>query len=303
MERLRSLASRRKAGLAAAVVMAGGLAGTALLAPGTAFAAAPTSTTISVTQSGANGSGAELEANIHVTAPGAPAPTGIITVNTFGHSYGCTTTLNATSGDESWASCSLGWVPSGTFGFQATYSPSGVFTGSFSGYDWVTIAGTSSVGTGPGQNQHGHLSTSLSCPASVRNGGTGTCTLTVTNDSWNYGGGSATNVSAKISLPKQLTADSCAANDQARPWGWNDCSISGNTASAYLGSLAWGHSQTLSVTFTAHSFGGWYWNHRHGVEVTGSASTNGNWNWGWSQTSTSNAWVIITPYWAAHHWW
>jgi len=309
MERLRSLATRRKAGLAAAVVMAGGLAGGVLLTPGTAFAAAPTSTTISVTQSGGNGSGAALEANVHVTsAPGAPAPTGAVEVTAFGHSYGCTADLTApASGDESWGSCSLGWVPSGTYGIEASYSPNGVFTGSASTYDWVTVSGSSSVGTGPGGNQHGHLSTSLSCPASVRNGGTGTCSLTVTNDSWN-GSGSSTDVTAKISLPKQLTAGSCAANGAGQPWGhpwgWNGgCSISGNTASANLGSLGWGDSQTLSVTFTAHSFGGWYWNHRHGVEVTGSASTSGNWNWGWGQTSTSSAWVTITPYWGAHPWW
>jgi hypothetical protein len=264
-----------------------------------------------VTQTPGTG-GAALEANVHVTSQvGTSAPTGAVEVTTFGHSYGCTASLTTpATGTTSWGSCSLGWVPSGTYGIEASYATNGLFTTSASAYDWVTVAGTSSVGTGPGGNQHGHLATSLSCPASVHNGGTGTCTLTVTNDSWynGYRNGPSTNVTAQISLPKQLTADSCTANGQGQPWGhpwgWNGgCSISGNTASASLGSLGWGDSQTLSVTFTAHSFGGWYWNHRHGVEVTGSASTSGNWNWGHGQTSTSDAWVTITPYWGAHPWW
>jgi hypothetical protein len=307
MKSFRGRATRRGAGFAAAVVVAGGLAGTVLLTPGTAFASPQVSTTktsISVTQVQGNASGKTLDVSVSVTsAVGTPAPSGAVAVTVFGHAYACTANLVTTYGDTSYGGCSLGWVPNGTYGIHGTYAANGNDENSFSSYDWVTVSGPATPPPPPVGNHHnGHVSASLNCPASVRNGGTGTCTLTVTNDSWaygyGYGKGSATDVTAQISLPRQLHADSCAANGHRQWWAWNgDCSISGNTASAHLGSLGWGDSQTLSITFTAHSYGGWYWGHRHSVEVTGSASTNGNWNWGPGRTSTSTAWVSIPPSW------
>jgi hypothetical protein len=302
MFRVKSPAIRRGAGFAAAVVIAGGLAGTVLLTPGTAFAATqvPTSTSISVSQQSNGFGGKTLDVSIAVTAVGAYAPTGVVNVSVFGQSYTCTADLVLpSSGDTSTGNCSLGWVPNGTYGVYADYSPNLVFEGSDSSTHWVGVSGSSNPGN-PG-GHHGHISTSLSCPSSVSNSGTGTCTLTVTNDWW-YGYGSASDVTAQISLPRQLHANSCVTNNQGQPyghpWGWNGgCSINGNTAWANLGSLGQGGSQTLSVTFTGHTHGhGWNWYHSRTVTVTGTARANNN------QGSTSTAQVTIYPYNGAHPW-
>lgn len=140
----------------------------------------------------------------------------------------------------------------------------------------------------------GHTSTdvvsSLSCSKSVAIGKTGTCTLTVTND----GSSTASNVTADISLPWQLTARSCG---HSWGWGWltghnGGCTLSHNTATWNISSLAAGASKAEKLTFSAGqggyapSFGH---NHRwNSVTVKGSADT--------ASQSASNSKARVTIY-------
>jgi hypothetical protein len=182
------------------------------------------------------------------------------------------------------------------YSVRATNSSKTITAGPF----WVT--------GGSQGYQNGQISTSLNCPASVTTGRKGTCTLSVTNDDsrgWNQG--SATGVTAQISLPASLRAGYCDNNGiwsgsgQPYPWAprtsaWQACSLSSNVVTADLGTLAPGQTETLTVTFTAHlSSSTWYRSHRLRVTVNGSAQATTS-KWGWNgQSSSSSAHVNIYP--------
>lgn len=134
-----------------------------------------------------------------------------------------------------------------------------------------SVAASNSVGTittsafavsvGRGGYHHSNLATSLSCPSGVS--GRGTCTLYVRDDSWSRDRG----VTATIYLPSELHATSCAKNGNGHPWGWQNCSLSGNVVKAYLGTMYPGETESLSVTFGTR-LSSWGWQHQHGARVT-----------------------------------
>jgi hypothetical protein len=310
MQRLKSLAGHRRAGFAAAIVMAGGLAGSVLLTPGTALAATPVSTVtnIAVTQQADPSGGTTLDIWASASATsGSVAPSGTVDIKIFG-GHSCVATLGAASpGSLTTAgNCYIYGLRNGTYGVSGSYAGGSSFTGSNSATDWITIG--SGNGGSPHGYQNGRISTSLNCPASVTTGHKGTCTLSVTNDDsrgWNQG--SATGVTAQISLPASLRAGYCDNNGiwsgsgQPYPWAprtsaWQACSLSSNVVTADLGTLAPGQTETLTVTFTAHlSSSSWYRSHRLRVTVNGSAQATTS-KWGWNgQSSSSSAHVNIYP--------
>jgi hypothetical protein len=281
-------ASRRRTGIAAAVVLAGGLAGSALLAPTSAFAGVmQTGTTTSIT--GTQQSGTALDVKVSVATPaGSPlAPAGSVKVTIAGTSDSCTTALTVPSSASdltSTGSCDISSLAGGHYDLKAAYTSSTMQFGSSdtSGY-WVTVSS--------GQH-HSSLSTRLNCPQQVTTGRRGTCTLSVTDNGWS----SATGVRASISLPSALSARDCSTNTNSgsgHPWGWKPCSISRNIASTNFGTISPGQTKTLSVTFTAH-LSSWQQNHgrMNRVSVHGFA-------WDNSRSSSSSAAVVIMPllYW------
>jgi hypothetical protein len=305
MHNLMRAVSRRSAGLAVGVVLAGGMAGGVLFTPGTAFAATNGTTTAiaSVTQS-PGGSGTTLDVFVNVTPTGTATtyPTGTVKV-TDGAGGGCYLTLiqDGAGSTASTGNCSIANLGAATYSLQASYGGDTNFGGSTSGTDWVTVnGGHPGHPGGPGPRSYSHVSTSLDCTTPVRSGSQGTCTLDVTNS----GSGSAQDVTGQIDLPSQLKADFCG---HGWSWGWNwynswGCSISGNTATENLGTLYPGQSRTVTVTFTAQStrwLWGWGNQFREWVKVTGSAQSQGNWNWNWlgfgGSSSYSSAWVQIVP--------
>jgi hypothetical protein len=311
MQRLKSLAGYRKAGFAAAIVMAGGLAGSVLLTPGTALATTgpvATVTNIAVTQQADPSGGTTLDIWASASATsGSVAPSGTVDIKIFG-GKSCVATLGAPSANSltTAGNCYTYGLRNGNYGVSGSYAGGSGFTGSNSATDWITIG--SSNGGSPHGYQNGQISTSLNCPASVTSGRKGTCTLSVTNDdSYGRNQGSATGVTAQITLPASLRAGYCDNNGtwsgsgQPYPWSpWTTtgqaCSLSGNVVTADLGTLSPGQTRTLSVTFSAHlSSSGWYRSHRLRVTVSGSAhSTTSKWGWN-GQDSSSSAHVTIYP--------
>jgi hypothetical protein len=142
MHNLTNAAGRRKVGLAVAVLLAGGLAGTVLLVPGTALAATPqvaTTTNITGTQQGGQGwNTATLQVNVSVTATsGSQAPSGDVTVSAApGH---CTAALTAGSGLVSSGSCDLHAMSYGSYTLTASYGGTSTFASSVSSNDPVTV--------------------------------------------------------------------------------------------------------------------------------------------------------------------
>jgi hypothetical protein len=281
MLKLNRATTRRKAGLTAALLMAGGLTGAAVLAvPGTAFAGPmqeATTTAITGTQQSAGSGGATLAVSVSVTTPtGAPlAPAGYVQVSDG--SASCRAYLAVPwSGLKSTGSCDFNGLHPGNYDLSATYYPSSMQFGpsKVSSY-WVRVNGG---------HPRSSLSTWLNCPQRVTNGKSGTCTLYVTDHGW----ATSSWVSASISLPGALQARSCK---QGQNW-WN-CSISHNTATANLGTLSPGQTKSLSVTFTGHLPGwGWQRSHPERVTVHGSAQAIGGY-------ASSRATVTVFPryYW------
>jgi len=248
-------------------VLAGGLAGSALLAPASAFAGVmQVATTTSIT--GTHQSGSTLEVSVSVASPsGSPlAPSGSVKVSIAGGGS-CSTglTLPSSASDlTSTGSCDLAGLAGGHYQLGAAYTPSTMQFGSSNvGNYWVSVSG----------GHRSQLSESLNCPQQVTTGQRGTCTLKVTDTGWNQANG----VNASIALPSALSARSCSVSNSysgsGHPWGWQPCSIRWNTARASLGSIAPGQTKELSVTFTGHLSS---WQQSHGrmnrVWVYGSAS-------------------------------
>jgi hypothetical protein len=269
-------------------VLAGGLAGSALLAPTSAFAGVMqvgTTTSISGTQQSDASGGTTLDVKVSVSTPaGSPlAPAGAVKVTIAGTSDSCTTALTVPSSASdltSTGSCAISSLAGGHYDLKAAYTSSTMQFGSSdtSGY-WVTVSS--------GQH-HSSLSTRLNCPQQVTTGRRGTCTLSVTDNGWT----AATGVRASISLPSALSARSCSANAN-NGWGWQRCSISRNIASTNFGTIRPGQTKKLSVTFTGH-LSSWQQNHgrMNRVSVHGFA-------WDNNRYSSSNAAVVIMPqlYW------
>jgi hypothetical protein len=288
MRRLIGAAGRRTAGVAAGLILAGGVAGGILLAPGAAYADTWTNVAITgATQEQGFGGGATLDVGVSVQ----PAPTSPAWVTVGGAGDGCTAMVGASGTGD----CSISDVSPGTYTLTASYG------GSTSAGFPVTVTGAPSTPT-PNPYRHRHhfnefadLSTSLNCTSPVHTGQRGHCTLDVTND----GNGSASDVTAQITLPYQLRADYCGYGN----WFGYGCSISGNTASEDLGTLGAGQTRELTVTFTADN-GYTLWGRHHGrtftVQVNGSASSDGNFGtysyYGQPESSaTSTAYVTVIP--------
>jgi hypothetical protein len=124
-------AHRRKAGLAATVVLVGGVAGGMLLTGGVANAASPVPTSTAVnlgSTAAAASSGGSWYINVPVTvtdSAGAPAPDGTVKVYNTG-TYGCTVNLTATGAATSGGSCNLPVTGNGGITVEAEYSGSTV---------------------------------------------------------------------------------------------------------------------------------------------------------------------------------
>jgi hypothetical protein len=144
--RLKGSPVRRRVGLAAAAVMAGGLVGTALLAPGTAFAGpmqVSTTTTIYATSQAFSGGTTTLDATATVATPtGSPqAPAGSVTISD-GSSH-CSYSLTVPGGGNltSYGNCAFTGLTAGTYNLVATYTPSSMqFAASTSKSYSVTVS-------------------------------------------------------------------------------------------------------------------------------------------------------------------
>jgi hypothetical protein len=130
MNKLLAVAGRRTAGLAAGVILTGGLAGGVLLAPTAAYATTPpVTTTTSITASvSPTFHGATLTASVSVTPTsnvnGVPGGT----VQVSGGGGGCSATLNSAGA----GSCQIFNVPDGPYTLTASYAASALFGGSSS---------------------------------------------------------------------------------------------------------------------------------------------------------------------------
>jgi hypothetical protein len=151
------------------------------------------------------------------TASGTPAP-----AFTLGGGAPSWLTIDATTGQVT------GTPPAGTTSF--TYS----VTASSSAGSVTTQVFTVTV------SNKADITAQLSCPASLGMGRPGTCTLTVTN----AGPALATGVTASARVPSQLHVTGCSGG----------CSP-GNLPAWSLGSLAAGHSATLTITVLAVQVG------------------------------------------------
>jgi hypothetical protein len=267
--------TRTKVALATTAIMGGGL-GAMVLLPGTAMAATPQANQPGLAQSPPLTATADSEYQYTFTASGDPswslagAPAWL--------------SINSATGTVS------GKVPQGTTSFSYSVT---VTNGSWSYTDGpytVQVGHGHSYGNGNGQAAN--LSTSLSCPGSVRAGRTGSCTLTVSNS----GSGTARDVTATIDLPSALQAENVGESADWR-WGWNGSgsTISGNDATAQLGSIGAGQSRTVSVSFRATR--GWSWSGNDRVEVTADAQSangyGGGTPWGYNADAQSTAYVSI----------
>jgi hypothetical protein len=295
MQRLIRATGHRKAVLVTTAVMAGGL-GAVLLLPGMAMAStlpAPASTGSHSPQQGGSSAPRFEASNPPLTA-------------TAGSDYQYTFTASghpsySLSGAPGWLSINAatgqvsGNVPGGTTSFNYSVIASDAGGTATSGQYSVRVAsGQQQSGSGNGHRPGGYqnrsyLTTQLNCPSSVKAGQTASCTLTVTDN----GSSSARDVTASIDLPSALQAKYCGQAADWR-WGWNgaDCSISGNDATAQLGTVQAGQSKTVSVYFRASD--SWSWRSSDKVKVTGSAqSGSGYAGLGAGQEAQSTAYVTV----------
>jgi hypothetical protein len=283
MHRIIDVVCRRTAGVAAGVVLLGGIAGGVLLAPGTAFASTMTGTTTAITGTTQTSTptGTTLNIQVSVTpASGTTWPSGQVNISD-GSGGGCFLTL-VQDGPNGLAdgNCSIANLQNGSYVLTAGYQGSPSFSQSGSPQDRVWI-------------KNGFirpdLHTYLNCTRYVFTGQRGSCTLSVTNAGW----GTAQDVTAQIALPWQLRADYCGY--------FFGCTINGNTAYENLGTLRPGQTRSLTVVFTARTgfnLWGWHRGHRFTVRVVGSASASNNRFFGQGQ-SYSAAYVTINPF----GWW
>jgi Big-like domain-containing protein len=285
MRNLIGAACRRTAGMAAGVILCGGIAGGVLLTPGTALADTAVATTTAITGTSPSPDAAgttTLTVRVSVTpASGTAWPAGTVKVtDTAGDS--CTVTL-AQDGTSAVGAgrCDLTGLAGGFYTLTASYAGSSAFTASASDRDKVYV-----------KHRHADVATWLNCTRKVYTGKDGTCTLSVTNSS----SFAAADVTAQVSLPWQLKALHCG------PFWWSHgCTISHNTATENFATLKPGQTRTLTVAFAAKtSWGLWGWHRFHSivVKVTGSAAVNHGW-YGAGPDSHSTAYVKIVP----RGWW
>ena len=366
MHRLFKAVGRRSAGIAAGVVLTGGLAGGVLLTPGTAYASA--ADTVSITSATVSGTAVTVDVSVTPSSSTAAFPTGTVHVSATPGGGGCDIWLaeqgmtNVSGGD-----CTISGLEAGSYTLTAYYdglasgpsyvkimgsapqfvadSPSPTatagqnysytfqavgspeiryslnggfpgmeinrFTGTVSGIVpnfensfSYSVTATNDVGSATTiwftvhvirhvHHNHANIQTFLSCTSKVFTGQRGHCTLYVTN----RGFGSAQDVSAQIALPKPLRAKFCGLffNDTG-------CTISHNTASENLGTLAPGQTEQLTVVFVAKTgFALWGWHHGSPftVKVVGSASSFDGFPFFQQSVSFSTAFVTIIP----RGWW
>ena len=286
MHKIVGAACRRTAGLAAGLIVTGGVFGGVLLTPGTAFAstAVDTTTAITGTTQTATWHGTTLNVQVSVTpASGTAWPGGTVTVSDG--SGGCSLTL-AEQGSTATGvgSCNIDNLRDGTYTLTAAYQASSAFNSSVSNPDTVSI-----------RHPRANIATSLNCTSRVFTGQQGSCTLWVTNS----GLSPASDVTAQIALPSQLRANFCNLG-----FFFNfGCRIINNTAFENLGALNPGQTKKLTVVFTARSgfsLWGWHRGHPFTVKVVGLAASNSNWWFGGQRVSFSTAYVTIIPH--GHRW-
>ncbi len=290
MHNLISAACRRTAGLAAGVVLCGGIAGGVLLTPGTALAdtAVATATAITGTSQSPDSAGTTtLTVQVSVTpASGTAWPAGTVKVtDTAGDSCNVTLAQSGTSAVGT-GSCNLTGLAGGFYRLTASYAGSTAFTASASDRDTVYV-----------KHRHADIATWLNCTRKVYTGRDGTCTLAVTNKS----SFAATDVAAQVNLPSPLKALHCSSSTRGSFWWDRSCTISHNTAAENFDTLKPGQTRTLTVVFAAkssHALWGWHRFHSIIVRVTGSAAANQGWH-GSGPDSQSTAYVKIVP----RGWW
>jgi hypothetical protein len=284
MQRLMRTMGRRKAAFVTTAVMAGGL-GAVLLLPGVAMAS--TLPTSAPTGNHSPQPGGSYGPRFEASNPPLTATAGSYYQYTFtasGHpSYSLSgapgwLSINAATGRVS------GTVPAGTTSFSYSVTAS-------NGGGTVT-SGPYTVQVASGHDQsRSYLTTQLNCPSSVKAGQNASCTLTVSNE----GSGSARDVTASIDLPSSLQARYCGQAANWR-WGWNgsDCSVSGNDATAQLGTVGAGQSKTVSVYFRTTDNRSWRYSEN--VEVTGSAQSGYTYDYYWGQGQTAQSTAYVTVY-------
>jgi hypothetical protein len=131
MHKFIGAASRRTAGVAAGVILTGGLVGGVLLAPGTAYAAQATTTTMSATAQGS-----AIDVTVSVALTGATGTViGPVSVSD-GAAGSCHTWISGSG------SCDITNVPAGTYTVTATYEGFGDFGSSTASQSDVTVVGT-----------------------------------------------------------------------------------------------------------------------------------------------------------------
>jgi hypothetical protein len=148
MHVLKRATGRRRAGIAAAMMVTGGLAGTMLLTPGTALAQTPVSTTTAITGTHqyAESSGTGLQVDVAVTATsGTAAPAGDFAVSDGASKCYGTLTLPA-SGLTSYGSCDFNGLAAGPYNLVAGFDGATGFVGSVSANYPVTVT---AVGSAP----------------------------------------------------------------------------------------------------------------------------------------------------------
>lgn len=301
----------RLAGTAAAVVLAGGLAGTALTA-GTAFAGpmqSPTSTSIYTTSPTYTSSGTTLAVTVHVWTPsGAPlAPSGNVVVSDGDTTCKIALTLPA-SGLTSSATCDFTGLTAGNYGLVATYNPSdSQFAGSNSGTaDWVYVASSTNyapqwTADSPSLNSHVGADYSYTFAASGTpaptyalvdapswlsiNASTGVVSGTVP---WGTGGGFSYSVAASNSVGT-ITAGPFGVSVGRGGYHHSDLSTSLNcpssvslrgqgTCTLYVTDNSWGHDRGVTATIYLP------WELR-AVSCDKGGSTGVGHPWGWSSCS------------------
>jgi hypothetical protein len=273
MQNLVGSAMRRKAGFAAAVALAGGMAGTVLLAPGTAFASpgplVTTTTSITGTHQWNYSSGqSTVRINVSVTAKGghaAPAGSVAVTTGPAPSDPSCTVALDQGPHLTSTGYCYIKNLNDGPYKLAAAYTGQNELASSASAQDPVLVGGS--------WYRQPHVSTQLYCPHALVSGQSGWCTLVIRDSSWN----AAYGVTAQIYLPSQLRAENCSR------WCWQR----GGTVSWRVGTVYPWQAKAVSVRVTALSTGLPWWHRSVRVTVGGAAFWNHPW-WvrGASFTST-----------------